>query len=144
MADLDALYDLETVCFAERRFTRDHLLFILKNPRAYSFVYETDEGVLGSLMLHDERRVLRVLSIGVHPEHRRRGIGTELMAVAEGLGRRFSAQEVRLEVSTQNAAAIDFYHALGYDTAELLPAYYSWGDDAYAMRKVVALAVSKA
>lgn len=144
VTDLDALYALEVVCFAERRFTRDHLLYILKNPRAATFVYEVDGRVAGALMLHDERGTVRILSVGVHPSHRRQGVGMRLMEVAEDLARRFGARDVLLEVSTRNPDAVAFYEALGYETAEVLPAYYSWGDDAYAMRKPVAVPVRKA
>ena len=134
--DLDALYELEELCFAERRFRKEHLLYILKNPRARTFVFENGS-VLGSLMVQDEKVLTRVLSIGVHPRHRRRGVGSDLMAVAEDTARRFHTPKVRLEVSAENAGAIAFYRALGYEVLEKLPRYYSWGDDAFAMTKPV-------
>ena len=135
--DLDALYELEELCFAERKFRKEHLLWILKNPRAATFVYENGS-VVGALMIHDERMLTRVLSISVHPRHRRQGIGRELMAVAEEMAQRFHTREVRLEVNTANAGAIAFYKRLGYDVLARLPSYYSWGDDAFAMSKPVA------
>lgn len=135
--DLDALFELETLCFAERRFRKEHILWILKNPRASTFVYENG-GVVAALMLLGERDLTRVLSIGVHPRHRRGGIGRELMAVAEEVARRQRKDEVRLEVNAKNEGAIAFYRSLGYDLLERLPHYYSWGDDAYAMAKPVA------
>lgn len=142
LADLEALYDLEVLCFAERRFGRDHLRYLLRNPRASTFVYE-DGGILGSLMLYDDRGAVRILSVGVHPEHRRRGIGTRLMRVADDMALRTGARDIRLEVSTENASAVAFYEALGYRIAGRLPRYYSWGDDAYAMAKAVPLAARK-
>ena len=141
--DLDALYELEELCFAERRFQKDHLLYILKNPRASTFVYE-DQGVLGSLMLLDEPSVTRVLSVGVHPRHRRQGIGARLMSVVERTAREKHRSEVRLEVNVKNAGALAFYKALGYEVVARLPRYYSWGDDAFAMSKPVALFARKA
>ncbi len=141
--DLDALYELEELCFAERRFQKDHLLYILKNPRAATFVYE-ENGVLGSLMVLDEPTVTRVLSVGVHPRHRRQGIGARLMAVVEEMAREFHSGEIRLEVNVKNAGALAFYQALGYEVVARLPRYYSWGDDAFAMRKPVALLARKA
>lgn len=141
--DLDALYELEELCFSERRFQKEHLLYILKNPRAATFVYENGR-VLGSLMLQDERALTRVLSIGVHPRHRRNGIGTQLMATAEEIARRFHTGEIRLEVNVRNPGALAFYKDLGYEVVGRLPRYYSWGDDAFAMRKSVALLVRKA
>jgi len=141
--DLDALYELEELCFAERRFQKDHLLYILKNPRASTFVYE-DHGVLGSLMLLDEPSVTRVLSVGVHPRHRRQGIGAQLMSVVERMARNKHRSEVRLEVNVKNTGALAFYKALGYEVVARLPRYYSWGDDAFAMSKPIALLARKA
>ena len=142
VSDLDALYELEAVCFEERRFRRDHLLYLLRNPHASTFVYQ-DGRVLGSLMLLDEGGILRVLSVGVHPAHRRRGIGRRLMAMVEDMARQFGAREVRLEVSTKNGGAIAFYKALGFETVGRLAQYYSWGDDAYVMAKPIAISVRK-
>ena len=141
--DLDALFDLEELCFAERRFQKDHLLWILKNPRAATYVYENG-GVLGALMIHDEHVLTRVLSIGVHPRHRREGIGRALMEVAEDAARQLRVPEVRLEVDVNNEGAIAFYKRLGYVVLERLREYYSWGDDAYAMAKPIARPQTKA
>jgi len=137
--DLNALYELEGLCFAERRFRKEHLLWILKNPRAATFVFENG-GVVGALMIQDERSVTRVLSVGVHPSHRRQGVGTELMGVAEEMARTFRAAEVRLEVNTANEGAIAFYRRIGYEVLGRLPHYYSWGDDAFAMAKRISAA----
>jgi ribosomal protein S18 acetylase RimI-like enzyme len=142
VGDLEGLYELEVACFEDRRFTREHLLYLLRNPRASAFVYE-DGRVLGSIMVHDEGGVLRVLSVGVHPSFRRRGVGRRLMGLAEDVARQFGSHEVRLEVSTKNQGAVAFYEALGYETAGRLSRYYSWGDDAFAMRKPVAIEVRK-
>lgn len=142
VGDLEALYQLEIACFAERRFTRDHLMYILRNPRASTFVYE-DGRVLGSIMLHDEGGVLRVLSVGVLPAFRREGIGRRLMALAEDMAQKFNSREIRLEVSTGNDAALAFYTALGFELTGRIPRYYSWGEDAYSMRKPIAMQVRK-
>jgi len=140
--DLDALFELEELCFAERKFRKEHILWILKNPRAATFVY--DEGsVVGAVMLLSERTFTRVLSIGVHPRHRRRSVGRKLMEVAEETAGRFRTGEVRLEVNTNNEVAIAFYKELGYEILARLPSYYSWGDDAYGMAKPVAPVIRK-
>ncbi|HKZ63435.1 MAG TPA: N-acetyltransferase [Thermoplasmata archaeon] len=140
--DLDALFELEDLCFAERKFRKEHLLWILKNPRASTYVYENG-GLIGAVILLTEPRRMRVISVGVHPRHRRRGVGRDLMAAAEDVARRLRADEVRLEVNTSNAGAIAFYRELGYELLERLPAYYSWGADAYSMAKPIAPLIRK-
>ncbi|HLE54863.1 MAG TPA: N-acetyltransferase [Thermoplasmata archaeon] len=137
--DLDALYEVELACFQEHRFRKDHLGWILTNEKALTLVEETKEGkLLGALMLLFEGAACRVLSVAVVPEARRRGIGTKMMQATEDAARERGSSVVRLEVSTQNLGAVEFYRGLGYRTDGVLYGYYSWGEDAYSMTRYVA------
>ena len=137
--DLDALYQVELECFREHRFRKDHLDWILANDKALTLVEETDEGrILGALMLLFEGTACRVLSVAVVPEARRGGLGTKMMQATEDAARERGSSVVRLEVSTQNLGAVEFYRGLGYRTDGVLYGYYSWGEDAYSMTRYVA------
>ncbi len=135
--DLDAIYRIEIACFKERRFRRDHVDWILRNERAVSLVQENGKALLGAIMLLFEGQVCRVLSIATMPDQRRKSIGTEMMRAAEDEARRRGCAQVRLEVSTRNYGAIEFYRGLGYRTDGVLYGYYSWGEDAYSMVRSV-------
>ena len=135
--DVEELYLLETICFRERRFKREHILWILHNPHAATFI-DRNEKTRGTLMLLVEGDICRVLSLAVHPAVRMQGIGKALMVVAEEWANENNASLMKLEVSTSNAGAIDFYKKLGYENAGLLVHYYSWGEDAYSMKKKLA------
>jgi ribosomal protein S18 acetylase RimI-like enzyme len=133
-SDLDAIYRIEIACFQEHRFRKDHVDWILRNERAGTFVEENDRGRLdGAIMLLFEGLFCRVLSIATMPERRREGLGTQMMQAAEDEARKRGCTRVRLEVSTQNYGAIEFYRGLGYKTDGVLYGYYSWGEDAYSM-----------
>ncbi len=132
-ADFEAIYRIETACFKERRFRRDHVDWILRNERAATFVVEDGQGLVGAIMLLLEGQVCRVLSVATMPDHRRMHLGTEMMKAAEAEARRRGCAQVRLEVSTRNYGAIEFYRGLGYKTDGVLYGYYSWGEDAYSM-----------
>lgn len=137
--DLEPLYRVEIECFQERRFRKDHVDWILMNERGLTLVEETERGeILGALMLLFEGTACRVLSIAVVPKARHRGIGTKMMQAAEDSARERGCTVVRLEVSTQNFGAIEFYRGLGYRTDGVLYGYYSWGEDAYSMARAVA------
>ena len=135
LRDMKALEELEAVCFAEHRYRQEFLEWILKNPRTATLVWVEAGRITGSVMILLENGVSWVLSVAVHPSHRRGGIGRRLMEAAERISRERGATATRLEVSTVNAAAIALYRGLGYRTDGLLPGYYSWGEDAYSMRK---------
>jgi len=136
--DVDELYLIETICFRERRFQREHILWILHHPNAATYI-DRNERTRGTLMLLLEGAVCRVLSLAVHPAYRRQGIGRALMALSEDYAVAHGATIVKLEVSTKNAVAIDFYKSLGYENTGFLSNYYSWGEDAHSMSKNVAL-----
>lgn len=133
--DLESLYDLETVCFQKRRFRPEHLAWIVTNPHAQVLVQENGRGIDGSLMVLFDGTTCRVLSVGVRPSRRRRGIGRQLMVAAERLARARGSRVVRLEVSVTNRAAIRLYRGLGYQADGILHGYYSWGEDALSMSK---------
>lgn len=133
-ADLEAIYRIEIECFKERRFRRDHVDWILRNERAATFVVEEDgQNLVGAIMVLVEGQIARILSVATMPDHRRKHLGTEMMKIAEEEARRRGCALVRLEVSTRNYGAIEFYRGLGYRTDGVLYGYYSWGEDAYSM-----------
>ena len=139
-ADLESIYRIEVACFKERRFRRDHVEWILRNERAATFVEEDGSQLLGAIMLLVEGQVCRVLSVATMPEFRRRHLGTAMMKAAEDEARRRGCSQVRLEVSTRNYGAIEFYRGLGFRTDGVLYGYYSWGEDAYSMIRSVSMA----
>lgn len=131
--DLEAICRIEVACFKERRFRRDHVDWILRNDRAVTLVAEDGTSLAGAIMVLIEGQVCRVLSVATMPDHRRQHLGTEMMQAAEVEARRRGCAQVRLEVSTRNYGAIEFYRGLGYRTDGVLYGYYSWGEDAYSM-----------
>jgi ribosomal-protein-alanine N-acetyltransferase len=133
LADLEGIYRIETACFKQRRFRRDHVDWILRNERALTLVEEDGAHLDGAIMLLFEGQVCRVLSVATMPERRRHGLGTQMMNAAEHEARKRGCAQVRLEVSTRNYGAIEFYRGLGYQTDGVLYGYYSWGEDAYSM-----------
>lgn len=131
--DLERLYDIETECFGERRFRKDHVDWILRNRRGLTLVEDQGGRFLGAAMLLFEGQTCRVLSIAVIPGARRQGIGTAIMRAIREEAERREVGLIRLEVSTQNHGAIRFYRNLGYRTDGVLYGYYSWGEDAFSM-----------
>lgn len=135
--DLEAIYGIETACFKERRFRRDHLDWILRNERAVTLVAADGPRLVGAIMLLLEGQVCRVLSLATIPDRQREGLGTEMMGAAEAEARKRGCAQLRLEVSTRNYGAIEFYRGLGFRTDGVLYGYYSWGEDAYSMTRPI-------
>ncbi len=77
----------------------------------------------------------RILMLAVYGTWRRRGIGSVLMdaflkeCAMRGIG------SVELEVRRSNAAAIKFYTRYAFEITNLLPRFYTDGEDGFKMRR---------
>jgi [ribosomal protein S18]-alanine N-acetyltransferase len=64
-------------------------------------------------------------SVVVHRDHRRRGIGSTLLAACMAWAANAGASTLRLEVRASNAAALALYQRHGFSTTGVRRAYYS-------------------
>ncbi len=71
-----------------------------------------------------------ILSLGVLPDHRGRGVGARLVAAAQAA----VPWCLFLEVATDNDAARALYQRAGFETAGRRPRYYADGRDALVLR----------
>jgi len=90
----------------------------LRVQRELFFVAEIDEAIVGTAMAGFDGRRGWVYAVAVHPDHRRRGIGTALMT---GIERELAARgcpKINLQVIPGNDDAVRFYERLGYAVEE--------------------------
>ena len=75
----------------------------------------------------------RVLMFAVSAGVRRRGIGTAMMnAFVQACGMR-GLRRIELEVRVSNDEAIRFYKRYSFEIAQVLPRFYTDGEDGYKM-----------
>ena len=132
-ADLPALLALEAGFPGDRLSPRQYRHH-LGNPRARLRVLSLDGRAVGSSLCLFRRgsEVARLYSIVVDAAVRGRGLGAQLLADAEAGARARGATRLRLEVRTDNPAAIALYRHSGYRPIGRLPGYYE--DRAEALR----------
>jgi ribosomal-protein-alanine N-acetyltransferase len=75
-----------------------------------------------------------ILTVGVVPEHRGKGIAKALMALITDWAKDQGSTAMMLEVKTDNLEAIGLYEALGYSTLNIRKDYFGAGLDAQVMR----------
>lgn len=75
-----------------------------------------------------------IATIAVDPTFRRRGIGTSLLHACE---KQLGVPRARLTVRISNQGAIALYEREGYAPIDLWKSYYSDGEDAKVMEKVL-------
>ena len=77
-----------------------------------------------------------IVTIAVHPDYQRRGIGERLLREVEA---RSALLRLQLMVRTSNLPALRLYRKLDYTIVETWPRYYEDGEDAYVMEKSLTL-----
>ena len=91
---------------------------------------DSPAGFLCRWLVADE---CHVLNIAVHPEHRRFGLGAELLSATISEAREKSADLVTLEVRRSNLAARCLYRKFDFEERRLRRHYYGPGEDAIVM-----------
>lgn len=81
----------------------------------------------------DEAAHLNLLA--VEPRFRRNGLGRRMMRWMEASATTAGTFEVSLEVRAGNRLGRQFYRALGYAEAEVIPGYYDRIEDAVTMKR---------
>ena len=77
-----------------------------------------------------------IVTIAVHPDYQRRGIGERLLREVEARSAR-RVPRLQLMVRISNLPALHLYRKLNYTIVETWPRYYEDGEDAYVMEKTL-------
>ncbi len=133
--DLRLLMEIEKACFKEGRYSKDQIEWILTGENEATFIYLDGPRPIGSVMLSAGGGAGRIISIGVRPDWREKGVAKGLMDVAERWLAETGAREIDLEVSVENEEAMNLYSSMGYEVVRVLKDYYFGKVDAFQMRK---------
>src|SRR3954451_12246912 len=115
-ADLDVLLPHEQVMFGTESWSRDSYLDELADTELRHYLVAEDEGgqVLASAGLLTIAETAQIVTVGVLPAARRRGIARLLVRELLAEARRRQAQEVLLEVRMDNKPARRLYESQGF------------------------------
>jgi ribosomal-protein-alanine N-acetyltransferase len=138
VAQLDECWRLDQRCFVDgEAYSRDTFEYLLTAPECVSYRAVTQGGLLVGFIvgLVEPDHTGHVTTLGVAPEHRRRGVAQMMIRKVEEGFRRRAVRIVRLEVRSINDGAQQLYRNLGYTATQRLPRYYSNGGDGLLMIK---------
>ena len=139
VSDIDALLEVEKVCFETDRLSRRSFNYFLSRARAELFVAETEVGILGYglVLFHRGTALARLYSLAVRPEAQGKGIARLLLEHSEETARAHDTVAIRLEVRADNERAIGLYTRQGYKPFQTLHHYYEDDGDAWRMQKPI-------
>ncbi len=135
---LQEVLKLNLRCFREgENYTKHTFSYLLNEPNCLSYRLVTPrENIVGFvfIMTHEDGTG-HITTIGIAPEHRRRGLAHKLLNQAENALQTRGINTIRLEVRANNIAAQNLYRRRGYAIVQKLSKYYNNGEDGFLMVK---------
>lgn len=125
---LDNLANLHKLCFPHKPWSADEFADLKKSGCE---IIASKNGFIVYRTVCDESEII---TIGVHPDARRTGIGIALIGVMEADLKKQGVKHIFLEVAADNAPARALYEQTGFVRVGVRPKYYD-GVDAIMMRK---------
>ncbi|MFL6373188.1 MAG: ribosomal protein S18-alanine N-acetyltransferase [Pyrinomonadaceae bacterium] len=140
MTQLPEVLRLNIRCFRNGdNYTKHTFNYLLNEPRTLSYRLVTDTGDMAAFafVMINDRNSAHLTTIGVAPEHRRRGLATRLLDHIENALRAKEVGTIMLEVRVGNAEAQELYRRLGYFVVQRISRYYNNGEDCFLMMKAL-------
>lgn len=125
-------------CFRNgENYTKYTFSYLFNEPKALSYQVVTAEGKMAAYMfvIVQGDGTAHLTTIGVAPEHRRRGIAEMLLGHLEDVLTAKGVSTIVLEVRVGNIPAQMLYVRNGYTTVRRIASYYTDGEDCFMMVK---------
>ncbi len=124
-------------CFKKgENYNKHTFSYLLNEPTTLSYRVETPtEQIVGFIFVMTNSGTGHITTIGVAPEHRRRGLAEKMLLHIEDALRRRDITTISLEVRVSNIAAQSLYRGLNYTIVQRLNNYYNNGEDGFLMVK---------
>jgi len=135
---LDEVLRLNMRCFKNgENYTKHTFSYLLNEPNALSYhVVSADGEMVGFVcVMINTDGAAHITTIGIAPEHRRRGLAENLLSHLEHALKSRGIGTVVLEVRVGNVAAQRLYKSAGYVSVQHISKYYNNGEDGYLMMK---------
>ena len=138
IANIKDLLALNIRCFTNGdSYTKHTFNYLLDQSTTLSYRAVTAGGDLAGFIfvMLNENGVAHVTTVGVAPEHRRRGVARMLLQHVEGRLRDKDVGTIVLEVRVGNYSAQNLYRQSGYYVVQRIANYYNNGEDCFLMMK---------
>jgi len=135
---LDELLRLNLRCFRNgENYNKHTFKYLLTQPHALGYMATAAAGDMVGfvLLIKNDDGTAHITTVGVAPEHRRRGIAERLIEQVDEALKRREISTVVLEVRVSNFAAQNLYRSAGYSVVQRMRRYYHNGEDGFLMMK---------
>ena len=115
---------LHSACFPDDPWEAGALARLIALTGSFGWLAWEGRAPVGFVLVRDLGNECEILSLGVLPRWRRRGIAQDLLRAVIAEARKRSLPSLVLEVATDNDAAGALYAALGFAPVGRRPRYY--------------------
>jgi ribosomal-protein-alanine N-acetyltransferase len=138
--DLPQIMEIEQLCFPPgMAYPEDLFCYYITEPGHLTLVALSGRNLAGFIVAGENGGPEAwIVTLDVHPDARRRGIGTRLIRSVEARYARSGVHRLSLQVGVGNTGALSLYDKAGYQKTDYLADYYRPGQDAFIMEKWIA------
>lgn len=125
-------------CFRNgENYTKHTFNYLFTEPNILSYQAIAEDGQMAGFVfvILNKDGTAHLTTIGVAPEHRRRGVAGSMLGHVEAALIVKGISTIVLEVRVQNVTAQTLYTRFGYSTVKRITKYYADGEDCYLMVK---------
>ena len=136
--DIPEVVSIENVSYSAPWSRREFYGELNFNRFAHYFVAETNQKIVGYIGSWFFKDFVHITNVAVHPDFRKKGIGTRLMNYIIDLAKGRKVKKVVLEVRISNGIAQKLYKNLGFRIEKIKKGYYPDNkEDALYMVKIL-------
>lgn len=115
-------------------WTEEDFLHCLRQRNCIGMVAELGEQVVGFMIYELHKSRLHILNFAVHPDHRRRGVGHQMVQKLVSKLSSHRRTSITLEVRETNLESQLFFRESGFNATGVIREYFpDTGEDAYRM-----------
>jgi ribosomal-protein-alanine N-acetyltransferase len=130
--EIRQLYELDALCFpAPLNYPQDMMRSFVRHRGAYLLRKWDGKRLIAFVLCNSETG--EIITLDVHPEYRRRGLGKELLDQAIGLMRRKGVRAIFSQVATTNTPSLMLHLRAGFKIRRVITNYYPDGTSAYVL-----------
>ena len=119
-------------------WTPSRVQHFISGPESSVVVARRDQQVAAFAIMHFGDEVAHLNLLAVAPEHRRQGLGRQLMSWLTTTAIEAGVFRINLELRTRNEPARIFYEGLGFDQLGIVQGYYQGREAALRMSRRLA------
>jgi [ribosomal protein S18]-alanine N-acetyltransferase len=125
LADADQMPSLAATAESAAQWSGDSYLRIFTEPGRLALVAESDNHLVGFIVARTVADQWEIENVVVGTDHRRHGIGTQLVNAVIDAARSHAVEQLLLEVRESNHTARALYRKLGFIESGRRSGYYS-------------------